>query len=53
MYVYRILFSNDPQQISINSAKKNGLENDTETWILAKNAEWRKRILKFCYIYLS
>ena len=33
--VFRILFNNDAQQISFNSGK-NGPENGTETWLLAK-----------------
>ena len=36
LYVFRILLSNDPQQISFNAAKKNDLENGTDTRLLAK-----------------
>ena len=33
--------------------QKNGQENGTETWILAKKCIMEKTHLKFCYIYIN
>ena len=53
MYVFRILFNNDPQQISINSARK-----WPRKWYRNMNFSFKKCIMEkthltFCYVYAN
>ena len=53
LYVFRILFNNDPQQISINSAKKWPRKWYRNMNFSLKKCIMEKTHLKFCYIYIS
>ena len=53
LYVFRILFNNDPQQISINSAKKWPRKWYRNMNFSLKKCIMEKTHLKFCYIYIN